>query len=159
MAGHFPDNPDKLTEKALAARVATMLTMGANRAAISKELGISYGRISTIMKSDECIRVIREITNHEKEYAKAMAAQKSAALIDECFRVIKEKLKRNDLKAVSLTLKASGVFDELEQVKNDSSLVVVMPGAVVPGSAVQQSDTINITPNLPRGDSASEEEV
>lgn len=144
MAGHFPDNPDKLVEKSIAARVATMLTMGANMNAISKELGISYGRIRTIMKTDECIRVIRDITNHEKEYAKAMAAQKSAALIEECFRVIKEKLKKNDLKAVSLTLKASGVFDDVEQVKNDSSLVVVMPGATLP----QQHSTapIDVTP-------------
>lgn len=140
MPGHFPDNPEKILERSLATKVAILLVGGHNVHRIATEIGVSDAKVKNLMKTDECIRVMRELTAHEKDFAKAKAAKHAGDLIDECFRVIKEKLKKNDLKAVSLTLKASGVFDEVEQTKNDSSIVVVMPGAQAPAIDVTPKD-------------------
>lgn len=136
---HFPQSGDQVLEKAIAARVALMLVTGMTQSAIAKEIGCGLSRIGSIMKSDECIAVMRQITNHEKDFAKARAAKRAGDLIDEAFRVIKDRLKKNDLKSAALVLKASGVFDEIESVNNDTHLMVIMPGASVPGA-------IDITP-------------
>ncbi len=139
MTSHFPQSGDQVLEKAIAARVATALVGGMTIADAARELGISQSRVRTVMKSDECIATMRQITNHEKDFAKARAAKKAGDLIDKCFKVIEDRLKKNDLKAVALTLKASGVFDEIENVTNDTQLMVIMPGASIPGA-------IDVTP-------------
>lgn len=138
---YFPPSPEKLTEDAMALKVAVGLTSGKSRNALTKELGISASRVNTLSKSDACIKHMREITNYGSNMAKAAFGAEAEKLVKECMRVIYENLKDNNLAAAHLALKALKVFDESEQIQNDSKLVVVMPGAVVPGSR-----PIDVTP-------------
>lgn len=136
---HFPQSADQVLDRAIAIKVATCLVGGMGYREIARELSISESRVRTVMKSELCISEMRQIANHEKDIAKATVASKARERIKKCFEVIDARLKKGDLKAVALTLRASGVFDEIETANNDTSLVVVMPGASVPSA-------IDVTP-------------
>lgn len=98
---------------------------------LSEETGesISHRKVTSLLKSPECQRIMTELNEAAMATAKSVARQRGASLIKKTMDVIEYHLDEKNLMAVPHVLKITGVIDEKEQASTNQALTIIMPGA------------------------------
>lgn len=93
---------------------------------IITELKLTKYRINKLMATKEYKEVLKEMSDEATSHAVSVWKASVSDLVSESHRVIKEKLKQNDLKAVEIVLKSIGV-EATENVTAPTSIQVILP--------------------------------
>jgi hypothetical protein len=126
---HFPIKAEKVQGQVQAIRVAELYVMGTSKANMAKELGISTGRITTIIHSDECIAEQLRLKNAMKAQSLSrVIAYATHDLQPLALKAFKNNLEKDSMEAVKTWLKLmGGLSDKTEEVKSDTSITVILP--------------------------------
>lgn len=121
--------PEVIISEAIVKQVAASAATGATVGQIAASLALSKYHVKKIMATNDFKTLVRGIGDEAVNNAKQVIRANTSDMAAEVTRVLKERLEDNDLEAVKVALKIIG-FDQQEQTKGDTNIVVQLPGQV-----------------------------
>ncbi len=124
--------PETLLTEVVVKQVAALAVSGATPGEIAAKLGMTKWQVKKAMQLPAYKAYMKEVGDAALSTAKEFIRAEMGKLSKEIMRVIRTQLEEKDsLDAVKIALKVVG-FDQEEQVKGDTTLNVIMPGANKP---------------------------
>ena len=122
-----PTTTTEQTDDYYAKRIAVMLIAKQSVMQMSKELGISRGKINRIIRDGLPTKYMDEMGTEALATAKQRIRQGTAKLVDLIIETLEVNLKNHDLKAVPHALTILGIKEE-EKAVTDTNIQVILPG-------------------------------